>query len=79
MYSNTHMSDSDIRTVFNYVAKGKKELSYQDFEKTFKWELVAGGDWETKAVRAIREWMFKNNLSSETTFEMFLKHCNKVV
>ena len=23
--------------------------------------------------------MFKNNLSSETTFEMFLKHTNKVV
>jgi Ca2+-binding EF-hand superfamily protein len=40
---------------------------------------LAGGDWETRTVRNIREWMFKNNLSSETTFEMFLKHCGKVV
>lgn len=40
---------------------------------------MSGGDWETKCVRKIREWMFKNNLSSETTFEMFLKSTNKIM
>lgn len=78
-YSNNQIADSDIHVVFTHAAKGKRELSYQDFERTFKWDLPVGGDWETRTVRNVREWMFKNNLSSETTFEMFLKHAGKVV
>jgi hypothetical protein len=31
--------------------------------------MPAGGEWETKAIRRIRDWMIKNNLSSETAFD----------
>ena len=41
------MSDSDIRAIFNHIAKGKREITYQEFEKAFKWDLPAGGQWET--------------------------------
>lgn len=41
--------------------------------------MPAGGDWETKVIRNIREWMFKNSLSSETTFDLFLKNTGRIV
>jgi hypothetical protein len=78
-YSGGKVSDHDIQAVFNKVAMGKDGLSFQEFEKAFKWDMPAGGDWETKTVRAIREWMFKNSLSSETTFELLLKNAGKVL
>lgn len=78
-YSGARVSDQDIFSVFSKIASGKDSLTFQEFEKAFKWDLPAGGDWETKTVRAIREWMFKNSLSSETTFELLLKHVGKVL
>lgn len=63
------ISESDIQMVFSFIAKRKDSISYQEFEKVFKWDLPAGGEWETRAIRNIREWMFKNNLSSETAFD----------
>jgi hypothetical protein len=63
------VSDGDVQEVFQYVSKGKDSISYQNFEKAFKWDMPAGGEWETKAIRRIRDWMIKNNLSSETAFD----------
>lgn len=73
------MSDSDIASVFNYIAKGKREITYKDFENAFKWDLPAGGDWETIIIRSIREWMFKNGFSSEIAFEHLLRKTNKII
>ena len=36
-YSDNQINEADIKCVFNHVAKSKKELSYQDFEKHFQW------------------------------------------
>ena len=41
--------------------------------------LPKGGEWETLVIRKIREWMVKNNLSSETAFDKFLKVTGKVI
>ena len=38
-----------------------------------------GSDWETKAIKNIREWMFTNSLASETAFEMFLKSTGRLL
>jgi hypothetical protein len=56
-----------------FCSKGKDSLSFKDFENNFKSDLPKGGYWETMAIRTLRDWIFKNNLSSETCFEMFLK------
>jgi Ca2+-binding EF-hand superfamily protein len=45
----------------------------------FKWDLPAGGDWETKCFRTIREWMFKNGHSSDTAFELFLQKVDRIL
>jgi Ca2+-binding EF-hand superfamily protein len=71
------MSDSDVESVFRLASKGKDQMTYQEFERAFKWDLPAGGEWETKAIRKIRDWMIKNNLASETAFERFLKSTGK--
>jgi hypothetical protein len=73
------VSDEDISLVFNSVAKGRDSISYQEFERAFKWTLPAGSDWETRCIRIIRDWMFKNGYSSETAFELFLKRTNKIL
>ena len=49
-YSDGQVNDSDIKIIFNHIAKGKKEITYQEFEKAFKWDLPAGGQWETKVI-----------------------------
>ena len=41
--------------------------------------MPAGGDWETKCIRGIRDWMFKNGHSSDTAFELFLKKVDRVL
>lgn len=78
-YSNNQVSDADIQAVFSHASRGSESLSFQEFEKTFKWALPAGSDWETKCFRAIREWMFKNGLSSETAFELLLKKVDRIL
>jgi len=65
--------------IFTSIAKGKDSISYQEFEKIFKWQLSAGSDWETRCIRVIRDWMFKSGLSSDTVFELFLKRTNKIL
>jgi hypothetical protein len=78
-YSKNQVSDADIQQAFQYAARGQDSLSYQEFERVFKWALPAGSDWETKCFRAIREWMFKNGLSSETAFELLLKKVDRIL
>jgi hypothetical protein len=78
-YSNDSLSDEQIEQVFRHATKGMESLSYQDFEKVFQWPKTTGVEWETRCFRAIREWMFKNNLSSETAFELLLLKANRVI
>jgi hypothetical protein len=78
-YSGGVVSEEQIDQVFRHVAKGAESLAYQDFDRIFQWPKVSGVEWETRCFRAIREWMFKSNLSSETVFELMLQKANKVI
>jgi hypothetical protein len=43
------------------VKKNKNgKISFQTFEETFKSEVPTSAEFETKVVRTVREWMFKN-------------------
>jgi hypothetical protein len=53
------------------TATGK--ISFELFEKTFRSEVPNNLEMETKVLRLLREWMFKNNLSSEQTYDTFCK------
>ena len=78
-YASAKVNDSDIELVFSLVSRGKDAISYQEFEKAFKWDLPAGGEWETKAIRRIRDWMINNGYSSETAFELFCKSTGRIL
>ena len=41
--------------------------------------MPRGNDWETKIIRRIRDWMFKNGFSSGTSFELFLQRVDRIV
>jgi hypothetical protein len=56
-----------------------ESLTYLEFDKAFSWPKSSGADWETKCFRAIRDWMLKTGLSSETAFELMLTKANKVL
>lgn len=78
-YSSNTVSDEQIDQAFKVVSRGADTISYQEFEKGFSWVKPAGGAWETRCFRAIREWMFKNQLSSETAFEALLTKADKLI
>lgn len=78
-YSNNQVGDADIEAAFRYVANGRETVTYETFEKHFKWELPGGAQWETVAIRMLREYMFKNSLNSETMFELLCKRSNKML
>ena len=70
--------EEDIRAVFKHCSRGKDQLTYQEFEKFFQWEVPqAGGQFEVYAIRCLREWMFKNGYSSETSWELLTRLVNK--
>ena len=56
--------------MFASVAKAGG-ISYERFESTFRSEVPTSIDMETKVIRVVREWMFRNRLSSETAFDQF--------
>lgn len=78
-YCFDSLSEEQVEQVFKHAAKGMESLSYQDFEKVLSWPKASGVEWETRCFRAIREWMFKSNLSSETAFDLLLLKANKVL
>lgn len=61
------------------AVRGADGLLYQDFEKFFIWPKLVGSEWETKCIRAIRDWMFKSSLSAETAFQVLISRAGKDV
>lgn len=45
------------------------EMTFELFERTFRSEVPTGVEFETVVIRKVREWMFRNRLSSEMAFE----------
>ena len=57
-------------------------MTFEKFEKRFKSDAPTNDkDFKTKVIRHVREWMFRNNLSSENAFDALCrtvgKHLNK--
>lgn len=48
-------------------------LTYEVFEKTFRSEVPNSLEMETKVIRAVRDWQFRNNLSAEMAFDSFCR------
>jgi len=48
-------------------------ITFEVFEKTFRSEVPTSIEMETKVIRTIRDWMFRNNLSAEMSFESFCR------
>ncbi len=44
-------------------------MTFQVFDKNFKSVVPTSLEMETKVIRTIREWMFLNNMSAETTYD----------
>ena len=68
--SGGHFPPQEAAAVFASVAKAGG-ISYERFESTFRSEVPTSIDMETKVIRVVREWMFRNRLSSETAFDQF--------
>ena len=59
--SEGSLTKADIEAAFKAVAKNKNgKISFQTFEETFKSEVPTSGEFETKVIRTIRQWMYNN-------------------
>jgi len=68
--SEGSLTRDDIESAFKAVAKNKNgKISFQTFEETFKSEIPTSGEFETKVIRTVRQWMYNNRLSSEMAFD----------
>lgn len=70
--SNNNFNVEETGQVFMSNAKGGK-MTFEIFHKTFNPEIPNTLEMETKVIRTVREWMFKNNLSAEKAFDAFCK------
>lgn len=53
-------------------------MTFEQFEKRFKSDAPTNDkDLKTKVIRHLREWMFKNNLSSENCFDTLCRTVGK--
>jgi len=50
-YAGGNINEAEVQAAFRLASMGKDAISYQAFERAFKWELPGGGQWETLAVR----------------------------
>ena len=66
------ISQSVSEAVFKAIAR-KNVVTFQLFEKTFRSEIPNSLEMETKVIRTIRDWMYRNNLSAEMAFESFCR------
>ena len=71
-YSSNTISAGQLEIIFKAVSKGADSLSYQQFEQAFTWQKLTGTEWETKCIRAIKDWMNKNSLSADSAFNLLL-------
>ena len=54
-------------------------MTFQVFDKNFKSVVPTSLEMETKVIRTIREWMFLNNMSAETTYDALCRTQQKTI
>ena len=60
-------------SVFSAIIRQENKLTFEVFEKIFRSEIPTSIEMETKVIRTIREWQFRNNLSAEMAFDSFCR------
>ena len=54
-------------------------MSFEVFEKAFKSEVPTGVEFETVVIRKVRDWMYRNRLSSEACFDGFCRSAGNFI
>jgi Ca2+-binding EF-hand superfamily protein len=67
--SKGNVAAGDAETAFSHLVHGTGEMTFEVFERAFRSEVPTGVEFETVVIRRVREWMFRNRLSSEMAFE----------
>ena len=57
--SGGKIAANDIDTAWLHVSRAGR-ITFDQFETAFKSEVPTGLDFETKVIRQVREWMYKN-------------------
>jgi hypothetical protein len=78
--SEGSLKKAEIEAAFKAVAKNKNgKISFQTFEETFKSEVPTSGEFETKVIRTVRQWMYNNQLSSEMAFDTLCRSAGRYI
>ena len=77
---NCGLPEDEVTLVFKSIPKNKNyKISFQCFEEAFRSEEPTSEEFETVVVRKVREWMFKNKLSSEIAFDALCRSAGRFV
>jgi Ca2+-binding EF-hand superfamily protein len=71
------ISPQDIVAAFKQVSNDRGQMTFEQFSHAFQWQVPSGQNFETEAIRRVREWMFKKGFSSDTSFEFLCKQAGK--
>ncbi len=77
---NCGLPEDEVTLVFKSIPKNKNDkISFQCFEEAFRSEEPSSEEFETVVIRKVREWMFKNKLSSEIAFDALCRSAGRFV
>ncbi len=77
---NCGLPEDEVTLVFKSIPKNKNDkISFQFFEEAFRSEEPSSEEFETVVIRKVREWMFKNKLSSEIAFDALCRSAGRFV
>lgn len=74
------ISGEEINLVFKSLPKNRSDkVTFQTFEEVFRSEEPTSSEFQTIVIRKVREWMFKNKLSSEIAFDSLCRSAGRFV
>ena len=74
------ISEEEVKLVFKSLVKNRNDkVTFQTFEEVFRSEEPTGAEFQTVIIRKVREWMFKNKLSSEIAFDSLCRSAGRFV
>lgn len=66
--------------MFKSLVKNRNDkVTFQTFEEAFRSEEPTSTEFETDVIRKVREWMFRNKLSSEIAFDGLCRSAGRYV
>ena len=70
----------EILLVFKSLVKNRNDkVTFANFEEAFRSEEPTSSEFQTVVIRKVREWMFKNKLSSEIAFDSLCRSAGRFV